>query len=78
MDLTQQLFAAAMAKFAAQREEAKAILMTYFTNSVGIGDHSNHLDEIAKWTKALAEAEECLITLQKNFLQKPPDPIVEE
>lgn len=57
-------YRAAVAHFEAQTAEAKAALKTYLTNSVGIGDHSNHLDEITKWTKVLSEAQENLDTLQ--------------
>ena len=58
-------YKAAMAHFEAKAEEARAVLDTYFNNSVGIGEHSNLLDEIVTWTKCLAEAEEALVTLSK-------------
>ena len=57
---------AAMAKFVAQREEARAVLHTYAANSVGIGEHSNLLDEVVTWTKCLAEAEEAIDTLNNQ------------
>lgn len=56
-------YKAAVSHFEAQAAEAKAALKTYLTNSVGIGDHSNHLDEVNKWTKVLSEARENLDTL---------------
>ena len=64
------ILSAAMAKFVAQREEARAVLHTYATSSVGIGEHSNIIDEVVHWTQKLAEAEECIQILQKTF--KPP------
>lgn len=58
-------YRAAMTHFVAKAEEAKAVLDTYFNNSVGIGEHSNLLEEIVTWTKALSEAEESIATLRK-------------
>ncbi len=58
-------YRAAMAHFTAKAEEARAVLDTYFNNSVGIGEHSNLLEEIVTWTKCLAEAEESIDTLRK-------------
>jgi len=39
----------------------------YFLKSVGIGEHSNLLNEINEWTSKLAEAEENLQVLVKYF-----------
>ena len=39
-------------------------------NSVGVGDHSDHLKEIIKWTEKLTEADDCLATLTRYFLSK--------
>ena len=54
---------AAMSYFQAKVDEAEAVLHTYMHDSVGIGEHSEILKEIIKWTKELAEAQECLATL---------------
>jgi hypothetical protein len=61
------LFRAALARFEAQKEEAKATIEIYLTNSVGIGEHSNLLDEVEKHTAALADAEEKIIALKTHF-----------
>ena len=61
------LYNALVASYEAQKAEAKAVLEVYFNNSVGIGEHSNILDEMKKWTAVLAEAEEAIETLKKNF-----------
>ncbi len=60
-------YQAAISKFESQRDEAIATLDLYFTNAVGIGEHSNLLDEIEKWTATLAEAEERIESLKKHF-----------
>ena len=61
------LLLAAEAHYKAKVEEAKAHLEILFNYAVGIGEHTNLLDEVKKWTKELAEAEECLVTLEENF-----------
>jgi len=58
---------AAKAHFRAKIAEARAHLDILFNYSVGIGEHTNLLDEVKKWTKELAEAEEGLATLEDNF-----------
>ena len=57
-------YKAAMAQFQAKADEARAVLDTFFNNSVGIGEHSKILDEVTHWTKVLSEAEECIETLE--------------
>jgi hypothetical protein len=65
--LQNNLCRAAMAHYKAKIEEAKAHLEILFNFSVGIGEHTNLLDEVKRWTRELAEAEECLATLEENF-----------
>ncbi len=60
-------YQAAISRFEAQRDEAIATLELYFNNSVGIGEHSNLLDEVEKWIALLAEADERLDSLKKYF-----------
>ena len=60
-------YKAAAARYQGQIEEAKAVIHTYLMNPVGIGEHSNLLDEVDKWVGVLAEAEERLQTLRNNF-----------
>ena len=62
--MNNQIYSATLSKFFAQREEALAVLSIYFNNSVGVGAHSNFLEDTVKWTRKLAEAEECIKTLQ--------------
>jgi response regulator of citrate/malate metabolism len=56
-----------MSKYEANRDEALAILDVYLNNSVGIGEHSNLLEEVTKWTEILTEAEENIETLNRHF-----------
>jgi len=64
-DASNLLHNAVTSHYEAQRDEAIAILQLYFEDSVGIGDHSNILDEIKKWAAKLAEAEEILQVMDK-------------
>jgi len=67
--LNDSLYGALMAHYEAQRAEARAILEVYFNNSVGIGEHSNILEEMKEWTAKLAAAEEAMTTLERNFIE---------
>lgn len=58
-------YRAALSHFMAKADEARAVLNTYFNNSVGIGEHSDLVGEVVTWTKALAEAEESIEVLRK-------------
>ena len=60
-------YEAAVSHWTAKRDEAIATLELYFLKSVGIGEHSNLLNEINEWTSKLAEAEENLQVLVKYF-----------
>ena len=58
------LYRALEAKYEAQIAEAEATLAIYFTNSVGIGEHPQHLEEMDKFVAQLAEAKDKLETLK--------------
>ena len=62
-----KLLKAAISRYQAQRDEAKAHLHILFKNSVGIGEHTDILSEIDKWVKSLSEADENIETLKNNF-----------
>jgi hypothetical protein len=62
-----QLIQAAIDSYQAQRTEALAHLDILFNDSVGIGEHTDLLTEVKKWTESLSQAEENLETLKKNF-----------
>ncbi len=64
---TKQLANAAIAKYVAQREEAKAMNFAYVTSGTAVPEHSNIVGEIAEWTKKLSEAEGCIQTLNRAF-----------
>jgi predicted transcriptional regulator len=53
-------------KYQAQISEADATIKIYLENSVGIGEHPQHIDEIDKQLQKIADATEKLKELQ-NF-----------
>tara|TARA_R100000808_G_C2121069_1_gene132353 strand:+ start:570 stop:767 length:198 start_codon:yes stop_codon:yes gene_type:complete len=65
--MSEKLLQAAFSHYEAKKDEALAVLDVYLNNSAGIGEHSNLLEEILKWTTVLAEAEENIETLKRHF-----------
>ena len=62
-----QLIQAAIDTYQAQRTEALAHLDLLFNDATMIGEHSDLLTEVKKWTESLSHAEENLETLKRNF-----------
>ena len=52
------------ARYEAQISEADATVKIYLENSVGIGEHPQHLDEMDKLFEKIATAKEKLETLE--------------
>ena len=52
------------ARYEAQIAEAEATIKIYLEQSVGIGEHPQHLDEVDKLIAKIAEAEEKLGILE--------------
>ncbi len=53
------------ARYEAEIAEADATANIYLENSVGIGEHPQHIDEVDKLIEKIANAEEKLKTLQE-------------
>ena len=53
-------------RYAAQISEADATIKIYLENSVGIGEHPQHIDEIDKLYQKIADAQEKLQAI-KDF-----------
>ena len=62
-----QLIQAAIDSYQAQRTEALAHLDLLFNDATMIGEHTDLLTEVKKWTDSLSNSEENLETLDKNF-----------
>ena len=62
-----KLLMAAIDSYQAQKTEALAQLDILINDSVGIGEHTDLLAEVKKWTESLANAEDCLKVLDTHF-----------
>ena len=62
-----QLIQAAMDFYQAQRTEALAHLDLLFNDATAIGEHTDLLTEVKKWTESLASAEDGLQSLNTHF-----------
>jgi|TARA_X000001036_G_C20345604_1_gene670389 predicted transcriptional regulator len=58
------------ARYEAQVSEADAIIKIYLENSVGIGEHPQHIEEIDKQLQKIAEADEKLKALEDYRLER--------
>ena len=61
------LYKALERKAQANIDGAEATLEIYFSNPVGIGEHSQHLNEMSKLLDTIAINEDRLTTLTKYF-----------
>ena len=61
------LFKALSKRYEAQIAEAYATLIVYFDNSVGIGEHPQHLEEMDKQLEIIAAAQDKLDALNRFF-----------
>ena len=65
MDLRRVIIEALEKRYEAQLAESDATLKIYLENSVGIGEHPQHVDECDKLIAKVAEAEEKLRVLRQ-------------
>jgi len=63
-EMKRAILEALEARYNAQIAEADATIKIYLENSVGIGEHPQHLDEVDKLITKIAEANEKLKELQ--------------
>ena len=62
-----KLLLAAIDTYQAQKTEALAHLDLLFNDATMIGEHTDLLTEVKKWTDSLSQSEENLETLRNNF-----------
>ena len=63
----QKLYRALIKRYESKIYEAKSILAVYFTSSVGIGEHSQILEEMDKYLTTIADAEDKKSALERHF-----------
>ena len=70
MDKQKLLYKALISRFEAQRDAALATIQVYLDDSVGIGEHPQIIDEMAKQVENLAAADDALKALYENFNER--------
>ena len=68
--MKEAILTALEARYEAQIAEADATIKIYLENSVGIGEHPQHIDEVDKQFEKIAAAEEKLKVLEDFREQK--------
>ena len=63
--MRREILDALRARYEADIAEASATVNIYLTNSVGIGEHPQHLEEMDKLVDKIAQAEEKIEVLEK-------------
>ncbi len=61
------MYKALVAKYESELLAAKATLEVYFNNSVGIGEHPQHLEEMNELVDKMASASDKLEALKAHF-----------
>ena len=67
MNIRDRLIKAIRKKYEADMETALATIDIYLANSVGIGEHPQHIEEMDKLLTKISNAQENLDTLEKHF-----------
>ena len=70
MAMKKAIITALEARYEAQIAEADATIKIYLENSVGIGEHPQHIDEVDKQFEKIATAQEKLGVLEDFQEQK--------
>ena len=71
--MAEQLVRATLARLEADRQEAIAVIELYLNNPVGIAEHSGVVAEVAAAVTRLAEAEDAIGAVHRNFLNTEGD-----
>ncbi len=62
--ISEKMYEALTLKYRSEMAEAEATLLVYFNNSVGIGEHPQHLEEMDKMVEKMTNAKDKLETLE--------------
>jgi len=68
--MKEAILTALEARYEAQISEADATVKIYLENSVGIGEHPQHIDELDKQFEKIASAEEKLKALEDFRIER--------
>ena len=67
MDLKSEMIKSLKLKYESEIQNAKTTVNIYLNNSVGIGEHPQHLDEIDKQIEIISNNEDKMSSLNKYF-----------
>jgi hypothetical protein len=62
--ISEKMYEALTLKYRSQMAEAEATLLVYFTNSVGIGEHPQHLEEMDMLVEKMVNAQDKLNSIE--------------
>ena len=65
--IRKELFKSLVTKYQSEIQSSRTSMLIYFNNSVGIGEHPQHVEEMDKLTEKLASAHDKLEALNKYF-----------
>lgn len=65
--ISHELYQSLIKKYETEIQEARTTLLIFFENPVGIGDHSNHLEEMDELVSKMTNADDKLNMLKKTF-----------
>tara|TARA_R100001086_G_C11701633_1_gene221532 strand:- start:256 stop:492 length:237 start_codon:yes stop_codon:yes gene_type:complete len=71
--MAEQLVRATLARFEADRQEAIAVIELYLNNPTGVAEHPSVVNEIVTAIGNLADAEEAIGAIERNFLSRTED-----
>jgi hypothetical protein len=69
-EISNSLYVALESQYQAQIRTARATLLVYFNNPVGIGEHPQHLEEMDKLVAAMVDGNDKLMMLRNEFQTK--------
>ena len=67
MKISQELYQSLVQKYESEIQEFKTTLIIFFEQSVGIGDHSNHIEEMDEIVAKMSSSNDKLMMLKRTF-----------
>ena len=67
MSIGRELYKSLIKRYQSDIQSNKTVLLIYFKDSVGIGEHPQHLEEMDSLLGKIAEANDKLENLQREF-----------
>ena len=64
---SEKMYEALTLKYRSEMAEAEATLLIYFNNSVGIGEHPQHLEEMDRFVEKMTNAKDKLEMLETVY-----------